>query len=233
MKSHGFWLPVVLCGALLSATAWSKDDGDYDFSWLDPDKKIYVLQNRRYEKAGHTLISLMGGLGLSNAYRNVRFLEPRVSWYFTEEWGLELFYNAGFFSENSTFVALKDATANAIPVVREIKSQVGALAQWAPWYAKINVFNKILYFDWMFSAGGAVLLTEVDTRAKSTDPSLVEKQSIKALLFGTGHQYHVTEKFKVRLDFMGAFFKAPLYGNRGEQTWFTNYQFSVGAGYRL
>ena len=29
----------------------NSSDEEYNFKWLDPDKKVYVLQNRKYRKA--------------------------------------------------------------------------------------------------------------------------------------------------------------------------------------
>src|SRR4051794_4020142 len=50
----------------------SKDSpgSDYNFSWLDPDKKVYVLQNRKFLKAKHFIFSVTGGLAPS-PFRNV------------------------------------------------------------------------------------------------------------------------------------------------------------------
>src|SRR3954465_6960282 len=36
-------------------------DDEYSFNWLDPDKKIYVLQNRRYLKAERAELSVLVG----------------------------------------------------------------------------------------------------------------------------------------------------------------------------
>ena len=43
----------------LTTLAQAADDDEYNFSWLDPDKKIYVLQNRKYRKAGRVMFSGM------------------------------------------------------------------------------------------------------------------------------------------------------------------------------
>ena len=43
------------------------DDDEFNFSWLDPDKKVYVLQNRKYRKKNRFAIFLTGGLNLSRA----------------------------------------------------------------------------------------------------------------------------------------------------------------------
>lgn len=215
------------------APASSTAADDYSFDWLDPDKKIYVLQNRRYQKARHILLSGLFGSGFSDAFRSVRDVDLRGAFYLTEEWGIEMLFASFFNSENSTFQALKTSSPNALPVVREFKSQVGAMLHWAPWYAKINVFNTILYFDWYFEVGGGTTQIDRDRRTSlSANPDVVS-ESFFTFFAGTGHQFHLSQNWVVRLDFLGAFFKAPLFGDQGEDTWYSRYRFSAGIGFRL
>src|SRR4051794_7630159 len=113
------WIPgllVVLAGILwftLVATTWAEasdkqenkvkgnDDDEYSFSWLDPEKKIYVLQNRKYLKSPRLLVSVTGGVGISNAYRSVYSVDPRIGFFFSEAFGIEGFYTANSNSSNS------------------------------------------------------------------------------------------------------------------------------------
>ncbi|NDD91711.1 hypothetical protein EBZ37_06465, partial [bacterium] len=164
----GVWL-------MLMAGAWNRAEASesetYNFSWLDPEKKIYVLQNRKYTKANRPMLSVMGGIGWSNPYRSVRSVEPRLSYFFNESFGFEVFYSRLSNSANTTFEALEAATAGAsLPLLREIRGQMGGLLHWVPWYAKINVFNNILYFDWGFEFGAGQLQTVTLTKAVSSDP---------------------------------------------------------------
>ncbi|MEK6704889.1 MAG: hypothetical protein AABZ06_03800, partial [Bdellovibrionota bacterium] len=140
------WL-TMLTAAWSEAAESSAGDlgGEYNFTWLDPDKKIYVLQNRRYTKANKLFVSAMVGPGFSNPYRSSYNLDPRIAYYFSEALGFEAFYGLTSNSGNNTFDALQRASPNTWPLVREIRSQYGLLVHWVPWYAKINVFNKILY----------------------------------------------------------------------------------------
>jgi outer membrane beta-barrel protein len=213
--------------------AGSQSEDEYSFKWLDPDKKIYVLQNRRYLKGGHLLISAMGGLGFSNAYRNSYAADPRIAYYFSELFGFEVFYSFTFNSENNNYAALKNAAPNTLPVIREIRSQAGALLHYAPWYAKINVFNKILYFDWYFDAGAGRISTALDTRTNVNRAASFQNQDFFAIYAGTGHQYHLSQNFIVRLDFSGTYYMAPIFGNSGADTWFSSYVFAAGLGLRL
>lgn len=228
-------LAVVLFSPIVGSGALASDTEKYDFSWLDPDKKIYVLQNRRYLKANRLQLSLMGGTGFSNPYRNTYVVDPRAAFYLTESFGFEVFYSFGFNVENNTMAALKNAAGglNVIPAVREIQGQLGGLVHWSPWYAKINVFDQILYFDWYFAGGAGQIFSRVDTNNNAANPPSYVAQNLFALYVGTGHLFSLTENWIIRLDFLGTFYPAPSFGNTGGQTWFSNYQFNLGLGFRL
>lgn len=225
----GLWL-------LLVASLWSDvqaSDEEYNFNWLDPDKKIYVLQNRRYVKAERPLVSFMPGVGMSSPYRSTYTVDGRIAYYFSEVLGVEAFYSHAFNSENNTYKALAQASAGVLPVVREIQGKAGIVLQWVPWYAKINVFNEILYFDWYFSAGAGQVMSRVDTRTNINNAPAYTKQNLVSAFLSTGHLYHLNEMITVRLDFGGAFYQAKLFGTSGESSWNTDYQFGIGMGLRL
>jgi outer membrane beta-barrel protein len=229
------WL--FLVGAMWSRAASAADtngsNSEYSFKWLDPDKKIYVLQNRRYLKADHVMISGMLGPGFSNPYRSTFSFQPRAAYYFSEDWGFEVFYSKVANSQNNTYKALVSTNTSVFPVIREIRSEFGALAQWVPWYAKINVFNSILYFDWYFAGGLGSVNTAVTTGTDKASLSNYVTQTETAFYLATGHQYHINETFTVRLDFMGTYYRAPLTGQTGDSVWFSNYDFTFGLGVRL
>ncbi len=240
MKSHHYWLGVSTFVVLTSAvelTAANRafaanTDDEYNFNWLDPEKKIYVLQNRRYTKAGKVFVSALFGSGFSNPYRSTLNIEPRFAYYMSESFGAEFFYTYTSNSSNNTQRALENASTT-LPVIREIRSQMGAMLNWAPWYAKINVFNKVLYFDWYLSAGVASMNTAVDTRTSTAAASNFQTQNLVGIYVGTGHQFYISESFIGRLDFSGTFYQAQVFGTSGENTWFSNFNLGLGIGLRL
>ncbi|MBL7714731.1 MAG: outer membrane beta-barrel domain-containing protein [Bdellovibrionales bacterium] len=203
-------------------------DNEFNFSWLDTDKKIYVLQNRRYLKANHILLSGMLGVGMSNPYRDVLGFDPRIAYYWSEAFGIEVFYSIFSNSPNATSKALSQTIPNASPVTRDLKSQLGGLLHWAPWYAKINVFNQILYFDWYFTAG----LGQMTMSTRPSSGATFTETPI-AFLLGTGHQYHVSQDWVVRLDLTSSIYSGKILGNSGENAFFSNFNFVAGLGYRL
>ena len=219
------------------AGAHSKENGDeYSFNWLDPEKKIYVLQNRRYTKAGKLLVSLMGGPGLSNPYRTTYNLDPRLAFFLSEDWGIEGFYTTTFNSNNNTFRALTTASPNTLPVVREFKSEYGALLHWVPWYAKINIFNKILYFDWYFALGAGMVQDNAITQNAGAASPTTTGESAFAVVWATGQIFHVSDTFSVRLDLTNHVYNASVFGpgqSNTETSWYTNTNLSVGLGITL
>ena len=52
----------------IKTNAVAGENSHYDFSWLDPDKEIFVLQNRTYQKDGHAYINIGGGFTASGAF---------------------------------------------------------------------------------------------------------------------------------------------------------------------
>jgi outer membrane beta-barrel protein len=242
MKRHGNWvvkLFLVLMAALwlsVVAASWSDaaesgdTDNEYNFSWLDPDKKVSVLQNRKFRKAGRVLITANVGLANSSAYRKSYAIDPRLAYYMSEAFGIEVFYTS--FSNKENDVAKSLATTSVRPDVIAVKNQVGALLHWAPWYAKINVFNTVLYFDWYFTGGVGTMNADMIPGSASTSFAPTTK-SMTAYYLGTGHLFHVTESFDVRLDFRNAWFQAPQRAVTGENVWFNSTTFTIGAGLKL
>ena len=222
------WLSVV-------AASWSEaaedPDNEYNFSWLDPDKKVSVLQNRKYRKANKPMITLGLGFANTNPYRKSYVIDPRLAYYFNESWGIEVFYSMFSNKANDTADALK--STGVTPDVVEVKNQVGALLHWVPWYAKINVFNNVLYFDWYFSGGIGTMNADLHPGG-APQPYAEGSKSMTAYYLGTGQIYHVTENFVVRLDFTNAWFKAPTRSASGTtESFFNSTSFTIGAGFRL
>ncbi len=232
-----FWL-VLVASTWAKAAYGNEEDDNYNFSWLDPDKKIYVLQNRKYLKSGKLIANLMGGIGLTNPYRNNVNIDPRFTYYFNETWGVEAFFTFSGSSENNNAKALFGTNAFSsgtpvMPVIREVKSQMGGLLHFAPWYAKINVFNSIIYFDWYFTAGFGQLSTRRDVRTNSSQPSAFVAENFFGGFVGTGHLYHLTQMWAIRMDLTGSYFQAPLFGATGEKTWVPNYNIGLGIALKL
>lgn len=228
----GLWLSVV-------AASWSEaadePESEYNFSWLDPDKKVSVLQNRKFRKANRVLIGLNFGLADTNAYLKSYAVDPRLAYYFNESWGIEVFYSIFSNKKNATYESLESTGISARPDVIETKNQVGVLLHWVPWYAKINVFNTVLYFDWYFSGGVGTMNADMIPGGASYGSGFTEtvQKSMTAYYVGTGHQFHLSDHFDIRLDYRSAFFKAPQRAVTGKEMYFNSSTFQIGVGFRL
>ena len=205
-------------------------DEDYNFSWLDPDKKIYVVQNRKYRKAMRPGIYVGGGLNLTNPFKS-GYLGTVKPGFWVKEWlGVE---GVGALMKNTdsgTLVALRQRST-ALPFVREIRGYFAGQVVFAPFYAKLNMFNKILYFDWLFFGGGGVVNTANDVNTVSNAAPNIKTESSFGLFYGTGMNFFLTKNFSVRLDLQAVNYGAT--GAVGENKRFNSFDFTLGAGFFL
>jgi outer membrane beta-barrel protein len=211
-------------------SASTDTDEEYNFSWLDPDKKIYVLQNRKYRKASKPAVFLSGGINLTNPYKTETLVLPRVSYWFLEQAGIEIFYAKSFSKDNDQLTALRNISASALPFVREHRSYYGAVFSWVPWYAKLNFFNKILYLDWAINLGLGSVETAFDQNNKANLPPNYKIENLTAVFFGTSQNYFLNKNFSVRLDLIGMTYKA-LGADNISSVRHTNFDFVAGLGY--
>lgn len=222
----------------LAAEEGISEDSEYNFSWLDPEKKIYVLQNRRYRKAKRVSLFLMGGSGIAETYRQTWQVEPRIGVWFNEDFGIEGFFAFRTNSGNNSYRALVNATGSGLsPLIREKNTFAGVLLNWAPWYAKINVFNSILYFDWYFSGGAGTIGSSIGQNTKAEKPLTWRDENLFAVFLGTGQLFHLSDTVDARFEFMGHFYSADVFGGVNsapiQQSIFSNFAVSIGIGVKL
>ncbi len=224
---------LALFGALICTTVWASEKSVYYFSLLDKDKEVYVLQNRKFRKAGKVYIGVSGVKTLSGAFIDQMGAYGRVGYFFNEYWGFELAYGKYSGSENDTAKAVKQQ--GTIPFYRKLDTVTGALLWWSPFYGKINTFNEIFYFDWMFGLGGAKVQT-LDNRNKFTPAAggSLTSESSTALMWSTAMRFHINQSWSLRLDFSGLHYNANRTSRIGSGASFTKKQlnstYDVGLG---
>lgn len=206
------------------------EDSEYNFSWLDPDKKVFVLQNRKYRKAMRFGIFGAGGINVNNPYRTEYPLIPRAAFWFTEQFGVEFFYAHVLSSESSNFTALKKVSASALPFVRQNKSYYGAVFSWTPWYAKMNFFNKILYFDWSINGGIGQVSTAVNLSNRADLAPNLLAENFFAYVIGLDQKFYLNQHFVVRWDLIGLFYRAKG-ADFTTVKWHRNFDFTLGLGF--
>ncbi len=182
----------------------------YDFLWLDPDKKVYVLQNKLYKKE-HSFYFDVGYISnFTSKFQDTSGFGARAGYYIHEEWGLEVFYNKYSNRNNDDFRNVR-LINEAEPFIRRMDSSYGANLIWSPFYGKINTFNKIFYFDWSFGAGLAKVNTEsnIKTVRIGNVKNRYEKESYTGGILKSNVKLHLTENIHVGLEYMNTYYMAP------------------------
>lgn len=201
-------LSTLTIGSPMVSVAAEKDL--YDFLWLDPDKKVYVLQNKVHKKE-HTVYANLGvGLGLSSTFQDTSLFHGNMGYYLSEEWAVEALYSSYSNKDNEALENLKRLNGS-IPFIRKPKSSYGVIAKWSPFYGKINTFNKIFYFDWAFGLGLGKLNTESNagTVADPSKANIYSAESYTTLLGKTELTLHATKNIHIGLGLIMNNYKAP------------------------
>jgi outer membrane beta-barrel protein len=202
---------LTLVSFTLSAPALKADEKDlYDFMWLDPDKKVYVLQNKVHKKAKSVYLNIGYGLGLSSNFQDTSLLHTNFGYYITEEWAIEGLYTKYNNEDNDALVNLKRLNGS-IPFIRSTESNLGILAKWSPFYGKVNTFNKIFYFDWSFGLGLGKLNTKSNatTVAITSAANTYSKESYTSVIAKTGLSFHASKNIHIGLDLIMNNYQAP------------------------
>jgi outer membrane beta-barrel protein len=225
------WL---FAGSLLAPTQAAEDDL-YDFLWLDPDKKVYVLQNKVYKKAGKGYANIGYSFGLDDNYQDTTAMQFAAGYYFHEEWAVELLYHQYSNSNNESFDNLQRINGS-VPFIRKVNKKYGVLGVWSPFYGKINTFNKIIYFDWSFGFGLGQIQTESNalTVSSPSTANIYNDEDQMALLGKTAFRIHATENFHVGLEYHRDHYRAPgpaVSGNPGIEKWRSNSEFVISIGF--
>lgn len=223
--------------SLVGPTLEAAEDDLYKFLWLDPDKQVYVLQNKVYKKR-HSFYGTLGFLsGQSNEFQDTTGLHVSGGFYFHEEWAFELFYNGYSNSNNDAFENLQRVNGS-VPFMRKIESSYGAMAIWSPFYGKVNTFNKIFYFDWNFGLGVTKINAETNatTVANPSTSDEFSSESYTGIAYKTGLRFHATENIHIGIDYMRQSYQAPgptIGTTPGQDKWRHNSDviFSIGLSF--
>ncbi len=182
----------------------------YDFLWLDPDKKVYVLQNKVHKKE-HTVFANLGiGIGLSSTFQDTSLIHGNFGYFITEEFAIEGLYTNYSNKDNEALANLQKLNGS-VPFIRKTKSNLGAIAKWSPFYGKVNTFNKIFYFDWSFGLGAGILKTESNatTVANPTLANSYKSESYATIIGKSELTFHATKNINLNIGFIMNNYKAP------------------------
>lgn len=219
---------------ILTTNTHAGEESLYDFLWLDPDKKVYVLQNKLYKKE-HSFYADIGYLtNYTSKFQNTQGFGLRAGYYFHEEWAFELFMNQYSNANNDDYRSIR-VVNGADPFIRKLNSTYGAMAVWSPFYGKINTFNQIYYFDWSFGAGYAQVnaKSNLKTAALGSAVSKYESDNYTGGVLKTKVKFHVNEHVHLGVEYMNTYYMAPSPKNPKTDKLRTNTDiiFSVGFSY--
>ena len=195
---------------LFSAVLKAAEKDLYYFLWLDPDKKVFVLQNKIHKKENTIYANIGYGSGLSSNFQDTSLLHFNAGYSFTETWAIEGLYTSYTNKDNDAFTNLKKLNG-AVPFIRNTKSNYGVIAKWSPFYGKINTFNQIFYFDWSFGAGLGQLNTESNalTAATPSRANTYANESYTSLLSKTELTVHLNKNIHINAGLLFNTYKAP------------------------
>lgn len=217
--------------------AHASESSTYDFGWLDPDKEVYVLQNRKFRKKSKLNVSLGGGFTTSGAFVDSKTIQVRAGYFFLEEWGFEILYGKLSGDENSTATSVRnEGAAGSVPFRRITQDYLGAMAIWSPFYSKVNTFNTIIYYDWVIGLGAAKITEENNKDEFLNGPSGSKntQESHTGLMWGTGLKVYLNQYWDVRFDVTGIHYKAQKPSRIStEDTFNEHYDLTLAVGLRF
>lgn len=217
--------------SLIVPMGFAGEESLYDFLWLDPDKKVYVLQNKLFKKEHSVYMDLGYISNFTSKFQDTNGLAFKTGYYIHEEWGLEVFYH-NYSNRNNDDFRNVQLINEAEPFIRRITSSLGAAVIWSPFYGKVNTFNHIYYFDWSFGVGYAAIEAESNIKTVRQDnvPNRYDKERYSGAILKTKFKLHLKENLHLGVEYMNTYYSAPGPQNPNSDKFRTNADliFSVG-----
>jgi len=200
---------IFIISILVSLSALASEKDVYDFKWLDADKEVYVLQNRKFVKDNRFFLSFGLSKDISETFINTFSGKLSAGYFFTETLGLEV--TGSFGGGSTTEEAEAILQQGTVAFFRQINTSFALKALWTPFYTKINTFNKIIYADWVFSLGPAVVNTEDNRNAFTVQDALSAElisESSVGINWSAGIRFYLTKSLSARADIFGYHYAA-------------------------
>ncbi|MCT4643263.1 MAG: outer membrane beta-barrel domain-containing protein [Bacteriovoracaceae bacterium] len=220
---------------LLSSFAIASESSIYDFSWLDSDKEIYVLQNRKFRKDGTFYVGGTLHRQMNSTFIDSLGVDLLGGFFFAEDWGIEIGYTKASGDENKTHDGVR--TQGAVAFYRKVETVMSAMVMWSPFYSKINTFNKVFYFDVMFGLGLASVTTK-DNRNKfiALSRNDLTEETNTGLSWAIANRFFITKNWSTRIDFRAIHLSADnatgsIGASKTEKKWNHYYNIGIGLNY--
>lgn len=216
---------------IFSASTYAGEEDLYDFLWLDPDKSVFVLQNKIYPKdksyyldLGYTLMNL------TSTFQNTSAAQLKAGYYFKEEWAIELSH-IQYSNESNSALDSVELVAGLAPFIRRPLNSTTIFAIWSPFYGKINTFNHIYYFDWSFGIGTGVYNMEsnLDT-AELKDEDRYDEESYTPIQLKSNLKFHLNKNLHLGVEFLNTNYQAPTPKSPNTDKWTNNNDVFISIG---
>lgn len=159
-----------------------------DRYWAQGDKsEMGVVQNRTYSKSGRFQLGVLGGVGFSDPFLDVKMAGVQVGYYFNEFWGIHLLawkYLVGpssalYYLENN----LGTTTNTNIP----------------SWYAGGEVSGSLIYGK-LSLAGSAIIYYDLQLLA-GLGATGTESGTYLTPHVGIGQRFYLSQNLSLRVDY--------------------------------
>lgn len=231
MKKRLFYFFLALS---ISFTSFAGEDDLYDFLWLDPDKSVYVLQNKLYPKDNSFYVDIgYLGLNLSSTFQDTSGVMFKTGYHFAEEWAVEFNYLSYSNQDNSALESV-ESVAGLVPFIRRPLSSTSVFLIWSPFYGKINTFNQIYYFDWSFGVGTGQYTMESNLEtAELANEDRFASETYTPLQLKTSLKFHIRKNVHIGVEFLNTNFQANTPKNKNSKSWDLNNDviLSIGASF--
>lgn len=212
----------------------ASEESLYDFLWLDPDKNVFVLQNKTYVKENTFFADISYALNLGSEFQDTSGFDFRGGYYFHEEWGVEAFFTFYSNEDNANYKNVL-SVSSVEPFIRRPTSMYGLMGIWSPFYGKVNTFNKIFYFDWGFGAGFAKLNAESNINAigDTTKIGQFTDESYNGIVYKSHFKVHVNKNIHLGIEIRNMNYWAPGPRNKSDDKLRRNTDINFGLGVKF
>lgn len=218
---------------LFSQTLKAGERDLYDFLWLDPDKSVFVLQNKLYPKDGSLYFELGYLSNITSTFQDTSGAKFSFGYHFAEEWAIEVSH-INYSNTNNTALDSVAAVSGVMPFIRKPLSSTSLFLIWSPFYGKINTFNRIYYFDWSFGVGtGAYKMESNLETAELENEDRYDDESYTPLQLKTSLKFHINKNLHIGLEFINTNYQANTPKNPNTKSWDQNNDIimSIGASF--
>lgn len=219
--------------SIITVNSFAGEEDLYDFLWLDPDKSVYVLQNKIHPKDNSFFVDLGYMMNMTSTFQETSGAQIKLGYFLNENWAIEFSHLKYSNSDNSTLKSV-ESVAGLAPFIRRPLSSSTVFAVWSPFYGKINTFNQIYYFDWSFGVGTGAYKMEsnLDTAELKTE-NRFEDENYTPIQLKTTFKFHINKSLNIGLELLNTNFEAGTPKNPKSKSWDQNNDliFSIGASF--